>query len=137
MQKRDSEFMQAALEQSYKAFKIGEVPVGAVLVYKEEIIAKGYNTTIKNHDASSHAEINVIRAASKIIGNYRLTNSKLYVTLEPCIMCLGAAVNARVQEIIFAAEDKRFGALLNHKILEIADLNHKVAFRQGPLKLES
>lgn len=101
--------MLAALEQAKKAALNDEVPVGAVLVLGDEIIAKGHNLTIFNNDPSAHAEVLVIREACRKLGNYRLTQCTLYVTLEPCCMCAGTIMQARLQKIYFGAYDKKSG----------------------------
>ena len=103
------QFMLAALEQAKKAALNDEVPVGAVLVLDDEIIAKGHNLTIFNNDPSAHAEVLVIREACRKLGNYRLTQCTLYVTLEPCCMCAGTIMQARLQKIYFGAYDKKSG----------------------------
>jgi tRNA(adenine34) deaminase len=103
-------FMKKALEQAKLAEAAGEVPVGAVLVLNNEIIAAGYNQNINLSDPSAHAEMVVLREAGKKIANHRLLNTKLYVTLEPCLMCVGVMVHARVSEVIFGATDPKTGA---------------------------
>jgi len=102
-------FMKAALDEAYKAIQSNEVPVGALLVYKNEIISRSHNTNISAKDPTAHAEINVIRDASKKLGNYRLLDTTLFVTLEPCAMCYGAIVHARISKIIFGARDLKTG----------------------------
>ena len=130
--------MNRALKQAQKAFDIGEVPVGAVLVYKEEIIAESHNSPISTCDPSAHAEINVIRDGAKLLKNYRLNNTSLYVTLEPCAMCCGALIHARVENLIFSAADLKSGAVVsNGNLLDSDFINHKVNYFQGPLKDES
>ena len=130
--------MNRALKQAQKAFDIGEVPVGAVLVYEEEIIAESHNSPISNCDPSAHAEINVIRDGAKFLQNYRLNNTSLYVTLEPGAMCCGALIHARVENLIFSAADLKSGAVAsNGKLLDSDFINHKVNYVQGPLKHES
>ena len=103
--------MDDALEQAEKAVKIGEIPVGAVIVYRNEIIAKGHNLTISNNDPTAHAEIIVMRQAGEILKNYRLNDCDLYVTLEPCTMCAGAIANARIRRLYFGATDPKSGAV--------------------------
>jgi len=102
-------WMEFAIQEARIAQDIGEVPVGAVLVYENQIIAKSHNKTIKNFDPTSHAEINVIRQAAKKIGNYRLIGTSLYVTLEPCSMCYGAIIQARIENLVFGAFDNKTG----------------------------
>jgi len=105
----DEKWMQIAIQEAIKAEKEGEVPVGAIIVKGDKLIAKSHNQSIANHDASAHAEIQVIRKAGIKLNNYRLSNSKLYVTLEPCAMCLGAIIHARINEIVFGAYDYKTG----------------------------
>jgi len=102
-------WMGFALSEAKKSLEKNEVPVGAVIVLNDEIIGKGHNMTISTNDPSSHAEIEAIRHASKTIGNYRLNNTNLYVTLEPCCMCYGAIVHARISRIVFGAYDPKTG----------------------------
>lgn len=103
-------FMQRALQLAQYAADAGEVPVGAVLVKDAKIIGEGYNQPIMLHDPSAHAEIQALRAAAKHLNNYRLPETTLYVTLEPCIMCAGAIIHARVGQVVYAASDPRTGA---------------------------
>ena len=102
--------MRRAIELAHKAEQEGEVPVGALLVKDGEIIAEGWNRSISTHDATAHAEIEVLRKAGKILENYRLNDTTLYVTLEPCPMCAGALLHSRVKRIVFGAFDKKTGA---------------------------
>lgn len=104
-------FMGAAMEQAERARAQGEVPVGAVLVLDGEIVGRGYNQPISAHDPSAHAEILCLRDAGRRLGNYRLPGSTLYVTLEPCAMCSGALMHARVERIVFGARDPKTGAV--------------------------
>jgi tRNA(adenine34) deaminase len=106
----DSEFMQLALDQARHAWTLGEVPVGAVVVKDGEVIAVGYNQPIGRHDPTAHAEIVALRAAAEKIGNYRLPGCELYVTLEPCVMCSGAMMHARLARVVYAAQDPKTGA---------------------------
>ena len=136
--KKDLLFMQRALKQANDAANLGEVPVGAVLTLNDEIIAEDHNRSISLNDPSAHAEINVIRKGAELMGNYRLTNTSLYVTLEPCMMCCGALVHARIDNLIFSAADPKSGAVIsNLNLLEAEFLNHNVSFKQGPLIEES
>ena len=107
---KDSKWMQMALTQAEKAESLGEVPIGAVLIKDETLIAQAYNQPILASDPTAHAEIKLLQAAGKITNNYRLTGSTLYVTLEPCIMCLGAIMHARISQVIFGAYDPKTGA---------------------------
>lgn len=106
----DEDFMRVALAQAEKAAAQGEVPVGAVVVYKGEIVATGFNQPIGRSDPSAHAEMLALRAAGQILGNYRLPGCELFVTLEPCIMCAGAMMHARLTRVVFAATDPKTGA---------------------------
>src|SRR5947209_2309531 len=107
----DEQYMRRALDLARLGEKEGEVPVGAVLAQHGQVIGEGWNTPIGAVDPTAHAEIVAIRKAAQRIGNYRLPGSTLYVTLEPCVMCAGAIVNARVERLVFSARDLRFGAV--------------------------
>ncbi len=107
----DEYWMKRALELASEAEALGEVPVGAVIVKDEQIIAESFNQPIASHDATSHAEINALRAAGAALDNYRLPDTTLYVTLEPCIMCVGAMIHARVSRLVYGASDPKTGAL--------------------------
>ncbi len=127
--------MQEALKAAETAKKIGEVPVGAVIVKDGKIIAKGYNRCITDKDPTAHAEIVALRKAAKKLGNYRLNGCGIYVTIEPCAMCAGALINARLQKIFYGAADKKAGACKS--VFKIADgkkLNHKTEINGGVLK---
>ncbi|MBL7662351.1 nucleoside deaminase [bacterium] len=104
-------YMEAALEQAKLAYANGEVPVGAVIVQQDKIIARSYNQVEINHDASSHAELLAIREAGKSFSNWRLNDADLYVTLEPCVMCIGAILQSRIKNLYFGAYDKKAGAV--------------------------
>lgn len=104
------DFMQIALQQAQLAAELGEVPVGAVIVKDQQIIAVAHNQPIALHDPSAHAEIQAMRLAAKILGNYRLTDCTLYVTLEPCAMCAGAIQHARLAHLVYGASDPKTGA---------------------------
>jgi tRNA(adenine34) deaminase len=106
----DSDFMRRALQLAQRAAKDGEVPVGALLVLDDEIIGEGWNQPIASHDPTAHAEIVALRAAAAARGNYRLGSATLYATLEPCVMCMGAVLNARVARLVFGAWDAKAGA---------------------------
>lgn len=106
----DAFFMEQALEQAHHAWALGEVPVGAVLVSDGQIVAVGFNQPIRAHDPTAHAEIMALRAAAQVLGNYRLPGCDLYVTLEPCAMCAGAIMHARLSRVIFGAADPKTGA---------------------------
>jgi tRNA(adenine34) deaminase len=134
----DLDFMQAALAQARLAAEAGEVPVGAVIVREGAIVASGQNRVLRDLDPTAHAEIVVLRAAAAAIGNYRLLGCTLYVTLEPCSMCAGAMIHARLDRLVFAAFDPKAGAagsvlsVLNHP-----QLNHQMQVEQGILADES
>jgi len=126
--------MQEALTLARKAGAVGEVPVGAVVVKQGAIIGRGWNHPIAAHDPTAHAEIIAIREAARTLENYRLTDTTLYVTLEPCAMCAGAMVHARVSRLVFGAPDPRAGAagsLFN--IIQTPALNHRVDLAGGVL----
>jgi tRNA(adenine34) deaminase len=131
------ECMAAALEQARLAFGAGEVPIGAVLVAGDVIVARGFNQPIRAVDPTAHAEVVVLREAARASGNYRLTGSRLYVTVEPCLMCVGALVHARVAEVVFGAPEPKAGALVSTvRAHESPGLNHRLAVTGGVLELE-
>ena len=134
----DRVWMQKALALAAQAEADGEIPVGAVLVLNNEVVGEGWNRPIGANDPTAHAEIEAIRKAARAIGNYRLLGSTLYVTLEPCAMCAGALINARIDRLVFAARDIRFGAL--RSVFRLADselLNHQVRIEEGLLAAEA
>jgi tRNA(adenine34) deaminase len=134
---RDEQWMRQALLLAAEAEKAGEVPVGAVLVLENEIVSTGRNSPIHRHDPTAHAEILAIREAAAKVGNYRLGGAALYVTLEPCAMCAGALVHARISRLVFGARDLRFGGVRSK--FQIADselLNHQVEIVEGVLAAE-
>lgn len=134
MQARDAAFMRAALRLASKAQRCGEVPVGAVLVLDGAIVGRGFNCPIDKADPTAHAEIRALRQAARRLGNYRLAGSTLYVTLEPCVMCAGALVLARVARLVFGARDLRFGGVRTKFRLADSDLlNHRVQVCEGVL----
>ncbi|WP_425466889.1 tRNA adenosine(34) deaminase TadA [Paraburkholderia dinghuensis] len=110
MSERDQRFMRLALAAAEQARAVGEVPVGAVLVRGDEVIATGFNHPIGAHDPSAHAEMAALRAAARTVGNYRLPGCELYVTLEPCLMCSGAIMHARIARVVYGAHDPKTGA---------------------------
>jgi tRNA(adenine34) deaminase len=126
------EAMEAALAEAQSAGQAGEVPIGAVVVHDGEIIARGQNRVIRDNDPTSHAEVVALRAAAAALGNYRLSGCTLYVTLEPCAMCAGAMIHARLDRLVFAAFDPKAGAC--GSVLEILNhprLNHQMQVEQG------
>lgn len=130
--------MQRALELAREAEAAGEVPVGAVVVWEGAIVGEGWNRPISSCDPTAHAEIEALREAARRLKNYRLTGTALYVTLEPCAMCAGAMVVARVERLIFAARDLRFGAVRSKFSLADSDLlNHRVRVEEGLLAAEA
>ena len=129
------DYMRAALEQARLAIDAGEVPVGAVIVIDGEIVARAFNQPIRAVDPTAHAEVLALRAAAQQVGNYRLTGALLYVTVEPCLMCVGALVHARIKEVVFGAVEPRSGALVSTvRGHEIAGLNHRLAVTGGVLE---
>jgi len=134
----DTHWMQYAYNLAVLAKQHDEVPVGAVIVKENTIIGEGWNQPIQNHDPTAHAEIVALRDASKKINNYRLVDTTLYVTLEPCVMCAGAIVHARVSRVVFATQDPRTGAAGSvFSILNNTELNHQVQVDYGVLAAES
>jgi tRNA(adenine34) deaminase len=134
----DLEFMQAALAEARQAGDAGEVPIGAVVIREGEIVARGQNRVLRDIDPTSHSEIVALREAAKSIGNYRLNDCTLYVTLEPCAMCAGAMIHARLDRLVFAAADPKAGAA--GSVLEVLNhprLNHKMPVEHGILAEES
>lgn len=133
----DETFQRLALEEARRAASLGEVPVGAVLVRQGTVLASAHNSPIAANDPSAHAEILALRAAAQTLGNYRLDNTTLYSTLEPCVMCAGALVHARVSRLVFGARDLRFGGVRSK--FQIADselLNHRIEIVEGVLAPE-
>jgi len=123
----DEVWMQHALLLAQKAEQEGEVPVGAVIVYQDEIIGEGWNSPITDQDPTAHAEIKALRGAALTMQNYRLPGTCLYVTLEPCAMCAGAMIHARIQRLVYGADDPRAGAAGSiFNLLQSSELNHKV-----------
>jgi tRNA(adenine34) deaminase len=130
--KNDNHWMQHALELARVAGTKGEVPVGALLVRDEDIIGEGYNSPISRHDPSAHAEIIALRTAAVMQQNYRLPGTTLYVTLEPCCMCAGAIIQARVKRLVYAAADPKAGAAGSvFHLLQSEALNHRVEITGG------
>jgi tRNA(adenine34) deaminase len=134
----DREAMEAALAEARKAAEAGEVPIGAIAVFRDAIIGGGQNRVLRDNDPTAHAEIVALREAAAALGNYRLNGCTLYVTLEPCAMCAGAMIHARIDRLVYAADDPKAGAagsvlaVLNHP-----RLNHQMLVEQGILAEES
>ena len=128
----DIELMQIALEEARASAEAGEVPIGALLVHEGRVLARSGNRTIRDCDPSAHAEIMVLREGARILGNYRLADTVLYVTLEPCAMCSGAVIQARVPRLVYAADDPKGGAFRScFEILTSSKLNHRVEVIPG------
>ena len=135
MDSMDEKFMTLALEQASLAFQKGEVPVGALIMLGGEILAMSHNSSISMNDPSAHAEILAIREAARILDNYRLINATLYVTLEPCVMCAGAIIQARIQRVVFGAGDPKGGAVVSlYRLLHDERLNHTVEVTGGVMR---
>ena len=131
-------FMRAALECARQAADAGEVPVGAVVVHEGRVVGEGFNQPIAAHDPTAHAEIVALRAAAAAVANYRLTDATMYVTVEPCLMCVGAMIHARIGLVVFGALEPKAGAL--HSMTnahELAGLNHRLSVVGGVLADES
>jgi tRNA(adenine34) deaminase len=129
--------MRFALEQAARAREAGEVPVGAVIVLDDSVIGLGFNQPISSIDPTAHAEIVALRAAARTVGNYRLTGATMYVTVEPCMMCVGAMIHARIKEVVFGAPEPRAGALVSAlRAHETPTLNHRLAVSSGVLEDE-
>ncbi|MBN1381664.1 MAG: tRNA adenosine(34) deaminase TadA [Deltaproteobacteria bacterium] len=133
--KTDEQYMRIALDQAEWAYKRGEVPVGAVIICKGEILSKAYNRPIKMNDPTAHAEILAIRKACRKIGNYRLCDVTLFTTLEPCVMCAGSILHARINRVVYGTEDPKGGALVSlHRLFDDQRFNHNVEITGGVLK---
>lgn len=134
---RDEYWMRHALQLAEKAAHAGEVPVGAVLVLADEVIGEGYNRPITQHDSTAHAEIVAMRHAAEKIKNYRLIDTTLYVTLEPCMMCAGAMVHARIKRLVYGAHDPKTGVITSQtRLLDQTFLNHRIDYTGGLLDKE-
>ena len=130
--------MEEALMEAKKALEKGEVPIGAIVVLGEDIIGRGYNQPITKNDPTAHAEIIALREASINLENYRLKDTLVYSTLEPCLMCAGALVHARVKKLFYSASDPKSGVIeSNGSLMHSAFLNHKITYEGGVLKEES
>ena len=130
----DELWMEEALRCAQRALEIGEVPVGAVVVRSGEIVARGWNRNITDSDPSAHAEIIALREAGAHVGNHRLGECELFVTIEPCAMCAGAMVHARIQRLVYGSDDPKAGAV--HSVMQVLNhpkLNHKIEVRGGVL----
>src|ERR1700686_2938476 len=130
----DELWMEEALRAAQRALEAGEVPVGAVVVCEDRIVGRGANRNIADSDPTAHAEVVALRAASATVGNHRLVDCELFATIEPCPMCAGAAVHARVRRLVYGADDPKAGAI--HSILQVVNhpsLNHQMDIRSGVL----
>lgn len=133
---QDEGFMHRALSLAHQADAQGEVPVGAVLVRHGEIVGEGFNQPISGVDPCAHAEIVALRSAADALGNYRLVDSVLYVTIEPCMMCAGALVHARIGRLVFGAREYKAGAILTHPLINRSWQNHRIAVKGGVLEAQ-
>ena len=134
---KDEEFMRMALELAREAGNADEAPVGAIVVVEDRVVGRGRNSPIAMSDPTAHAEILALREASAAMGNYRLPGSTMYATLEPCVMCAGALVAARVERLVFGARDLRFGGVRSKfRIADSEVLNHRVEIVEGVLGAE-
>ncbi|KJS04145.1 MAG: hypothetical protein VR73_15820 [Gammaproteobacteria bacterium BRH_c0] len=130
----DIAWMQQAIDLARQAAELGEVPVGALLVKEGKLLATGFNHPIAGSDPCGHAEIHALRNAAQTLGNYRLPGTTLYVTIEPCTMCVGALIHARVERLVFGAREPRAGAVVSHlQILDQTHYNHRVQWSEGVL----
>ena len=132
----DEFFMRQALAEAQKSLEKGEVPVGAVLVLKDEVVSRAHNAPIARNDPTAHAEISALRKAASKLGNYRLPGCDLYVTVEPCAMCLGALVQARVRRLVFGAHDSKSGAVESMMTFPLERMNHRLEIIGGVLAEE-
>jgi tRNA(adenine34) deaminase len=131
------DYMREALGQARLALAAGEVPIGAVLVAGNRVVARAFNQPITAHDPTAHAEVLVLREAARAVGNYRLTEATVYVTVEPCLMCVGAMVHARVREVVYGVAEPKTGALASTmQALDSPGLNHRFAVTSGVLEDE-
>jgi tRNA(adenine34) deaminase len=134
----DLHFMQLALEEARGSAAAGEVPIGAVLVQESRVLARSGNRTIRDNDPTAHAEIVVIRETARLLGNYRLVDTTLYVTLEPCAMCAGGIIQARIPRLVYGADDPKGGAFRScFELLTSPKLNHRVEVTSGALAQEA
>lgn len=129
--------MRAAVDEAKRGLAAGEVPIGAVLVFGGRILARAFNQPIRAMDPTAHAEVLVLREAARVMGNYRLTDATVYVTVEPCLMCVGALVHARVKDVVYGAVEPKTGALVSAvRALEQPGLNHQFAVTGGVLEAD-
>jgi len=134
---QDEHFMELALEQARQALRLDEVPIGAVIVKNEKVIATGYNLRETHQDPTAHAEMIALRSAASRLGSWRLEDAKIYVTLEPCAMCTGALVQARISQLIFGAHDPKSGTVGSiYNLAKEESFNHQIRIKSGILKQE-
>jgi tRNA(adenine34) deaminase len=130
----DEKYMRRALELAGQGERLGEVPVGAVIVCNGDIIGEGFNQPITSHDPTAHAEVVALRAAANRFQNYRLVDATLYVTLEPCTMCVGALIHARISRLVFGTTEPKAGAVVSQsQLLDASYFNHRIALQGGVL----
>lgn len=137
MLSKDEKYMREAINQAKKAYKLNEVPIGCVIVYEDKIIARGYNRRNTDKTTLSHAEINAIKKAAKFLGDWRLEGCTIYITLEPCQMCAGALVQARIDRAVVGSMNPKAGSagsVIN--LLQMKEFNHQVEFEKGVLEEE-
>ena len=128
----DEKFMELALEEARKAYALDEVPIGAVVVLNGEVVGRGHNEKEMRQDATAHAEILALRDAMEKMGSWRLTDAVLYVTIEPCVMCIGALIQARLARIVFGARDPKFGGVVSlHHLADDSRHNHRMVYTEG------
>ncbi|MHA7879091.1 MAG: tRNA adenosine(34) deaminase TadA [Saccharospirillum sp.] len=137
MNHNDETWMHRALQQAQYAYDLGEVPVGAVLVQDGQVLASGYNQPITALDPSAHAEVVTLRQAARQLGNYRLVGSTLYVTVEPCTMCVGLMIHSRIERLVYGAPEPKSGAVTSHlQLLDNGPYNHRIAVTGGVLEAD-
>ncbi len=129
-------FMRLALQEAKAALHLGEVPVGAIVVLGGEVVARGFNQPIRGLDPTAHAEVVALRQAARALGNYRLLGASVYVTIEPCLMCVGALVQARVAQVIYGAPEPKAGALRSTLQFEELSVNHRFKVTAGVLEAD-
>lgn len=133
----DEYWMQRALVLAERAATQNEVPVGAILVYSDSILSEGYNNSISENDPTAHAEMIALRRAGEKIGNYRLIDTTLYVTLEPCLMCAGAMMHARIKRLVYGANEPKTGAIISTtQVFDQVCMNHRIQYQNGILAEE-
>ncbi len=138
MSELDQQYMQEAIEEARAAERAGEVPVGAVLTLDGQVIGRGSNRTLRDTDPTAHAEIVAIRAGARAVGNYRILGATLYVTIEPCAMCAGAVIQARIARLVYGADDPKGGAVRScFEILNDPRLNHRLEVEAGVMAEEA